>query len=157
MIDFLNSLVHSQDVFITRALNRVSNTNRDPMLSRYLLNQLCMVEVANRVYQNHVRTQTTTAQVTFNIPANFLDSVQVFPTAAQIEAGTETLTSPPADTSCAICQERITSDATRIRHCEHVFHRSCVNTWFSMSVRCPVCRYDIRGEGQLSQTSSADE
>lgn len=157
MIDFLNSLIHSQDVFITRALNRASNTNRDPLMSRYLLNQLCMVELANRAHQNYVRTQTATTQLTFNIPANFLDAVHVSPTSAQIEAATETLTSPPADTSCAICQENITTDASRIRHCQHTFHRSCLNTWFGMSVRCPVCRYDIRGEGQLSQTSSADE
>jgi len=157
MIDFLNSLVNSQNIFITRALNRASNTNRDPLMSRYLLNELCMIELANRIHQNYIRAQQRTPHLTFNIPANFLDAVQVSPNASQIEGATETLTSPPAETSCAICQENVTADATRIRHCQHTFHRSCLNTWFSMSVRCPVCRHDIRGTGQLSQTSADDE
>lgn len=157
IIDFLNSLAHSQDVFITRALNRVSNTNRDSLLSRYMLNQLCMVEVANRVYQNHIRSTSNAATLTFNLPANFLDSVQVSPTAPQIENALESLTTVTAGTQCAICQESLTADISRIRHCSHTFHRTCLNTWFAMSVRCPVCRYDIRGTDQPSQTSADDE
>jgi hypothetical protein len=156
MLDLLESMVDGRNAFF-RGLNRISNSNRDGIISRYLLNDLIIMELANRVHQHYVRLQTGTTQLTFNLPANFLDPVQVSVTPAQIEAGTEILAEPPADTQCAICQDSVTVDATRIRHCHHVFHRTCLNTWFSMSVRCPVCRYDIRGTGQLSQTSSADE
>jgi hypothetical protein len=155
-LDLLGTIVDGRNAFF-RGMNRITNSNRDAILSRYLLNELCMMEFANRVHQNYIRTQQTTAHLTFNIPANFLDPVQVSVSPQQIQDSTETLTSPPADTQCAICQENITSDATRIRHCQHTFHRSCLNTWFSMSVRCPVCRHDIRGTGQLSQTSADDE
>jgi len=52
----------------------------------------------------------------------------------------------PADTNCAICQERNheTETVWRKLHCSHYFHRSCVDRWFLRNVHCPVCRYDIR-------------
>jgi hypothetical protein len=42
----------------------------------------------------------------------------------------------------------------RLRVCQHSFHRACIQTWFRASVRCPVCRRDIR-EDPAAQTSSA--
>lgn len=52
----------------------------------------------------------------------------------------------PADTNCAICQERNheTETVWRKLNCSHYFHRTCVDRWFSSNVHCPVCRYDIR-------------
>lgn len=48
---------------------------------------------------------------------------------------------------CSICQDSYSSDGTtcrRIDHCGHIFHRSCIDTWFQTHSTCPMCRYDIR-------------
>jgi hypothetical protein len=73
---------------------------------------------------------------------NFFDPVPVVPTVDQIRAATESHVNI-RDQTCAICQEPVEC-ATRIRHCGHCFHSSCIGQWFSMNPRCPVCRHDIR-------------
>lgn len=73
---------------------------------------------------------------------DFFEPVPVTPTQEQITNATETEVSV-TDTTCAICQDAVTS-ATRIRHCQHSFHSNCINEWFELNSRCPVCRHDIR-------------
>jgi hypothetical protein len=49
--------------------------------------------------------------------------------------------------ACTICQDGLRNGNTqlrRIRHCGHVFHRVCIDTWLSSNVRCPICRHDVR-------------
>jgi RING-H2 zinc finger domain len=86
----------------------------------------------------------TTARNTNNVWAD----VPVVPTAAQIEAGSDVveLVDVPEEEKCAVCQERGTEGPWRHLHCDHYFHRDCVDRWFSRNVHCPVCRADIRGE-----------
>ena len=107
-----------------------------------------------------------TERVVMNIPLNtlldpsgnfmrsFLDPVPVIPSRAQIAAATETHINTP-DTTCAICQESVEC-ATRIRHCGHCFHGQCINEWFTMNTRCPVCRHDIRDLQPTTSSSSND-
>ena len=83
---------------------------------------------------------------------NFMDSVAVVPSPQEIANEVEDFTSSSQQT-CAICQDAISSGGARLRVCHHVYHRTCIQTWFCASVRCPVCRRDIR-EGQATQTSS---
>jgi L-lysine 2,3-aminomutase len=155
MLALLAELVEGRNLFLTRGINRISTTHRDALTSRFFLNELCYLEIANRVFQNHVRTQSVNAAatlLTLNIPTNFMDPVAIRPTAEQITAATASVPQPLADTTCPICQDALTSNATRITHCNHTYHQTCLDSWFTMSVRCPVCRYDIRG-GQATQTS----
>jgi hypothetical protein len=58
--------------------------------------------------------------------------------------------------TCAICQDDIASGTTMriINHCEHSFHKDCIDVWFSQNVHCPVCRHDIR---DLDEQSEAEE
>ena len=159
MLTLLAELVEGRNVFLSRGLSRMSNTHRDALISRFFLNELCYLEVANRVFQNHLRNQTVNAATTLlslNIPTNFMDPVVVRPSAEQITAATESVAQILPDTSCPICQDALTSNAVRIRHCNHTYHQSCLDSWFTMSPRCPVCRYDVRG-GQTDQTSPAAE
>lgn len=159
MLALLAELAEGRNVFFTRGLNRISNTHRDALMSRFFLNELCYLEVANRVFQNHIRNQSVNTAATLlslNVPTNFMDPIVVRPTAEQITAATEPVAQPLADTTCPICQDPLTNDAVRITHCNHTYHQSCLNSWFTMSVRCPVCRYDIRGD-QANQTSPAAE
>jgi hypothetical protein len=32
-----------------------------------------------------------------------------------------------------------------LTHCNHYFHKNCIDVWFESHVHCPICRYDIRG------------
>jgi hypothetical protein len=88
------------------------------------------------------------------IPQN-LTPVIVAPTIDQIAAATEIRMASTADETinCSVCQESVVDgQALRsINHCGHTFHRNCIDTWFRTSVRCPVCRHDIR------ETADPDE
>jgi len=83
--------------------------------------------------------------------AGFLDAVPVRPTAQEIDQGSQILqsTSVGDDVLCTICQEhdqspRAESVWRKINSCSHLFHRSCIDRWFTRNSHCPVCRYDIR-------------
>ena len=92
--------------------------------------------------------------ITFPVDFNtFSNPVLVTPTQEEITREIETFMSSSIQ-QCSICQDDISSDGVRLHVCHHVFHRSCIQTWFGASVRCPVCRRDIR-EDPASQTSSA--
>ena len=49
------------------------------------------------------------------------------------------------DPKCSICQEEF-SDGQRLRRieeCEHYFHKSCIDTWFTTHDTCPMCRASV--------------
>jgi hypothetical protein len=159
MLGLLSELIEGRNSFLSRGLNRISVAHRDALASRFFLNELCYLEIANRVFQNHVRNHSVNVAATLlslNVPTNFSDPVTVHPTSEQITAATEPVPQVLPETSCPICQDALTSNAVRIRHCSHTNHQSCLDSWFTMSVRCPVCRYDVRG-GRQDQTSPAAE
>jgi hypothetical protein len=37
-----------------------------------------------------------------------------------------------------------TEECRRLKPCQHVYHRTCIDQWFLRSVACPTCRHDIR-------------
>jgi hypothetical protein len=78
------------------------------------------------------------------LPPGWNDPIVVHATPEQILAATETSTPEDDSGNCAICQETLTSPATRIRHCGHSFHTTCISEWLTRSVHCPNCRHDIR-------------
>lgn len=50
-----------------------------------------------------------------------------------------------SETNCAICQDAmVVGQVTRRLSCQHAFHLSCVDVWFSSRPTCPTCRHDIR-------------
>jgi hypothetical protein len=86
-----------------------------------------------------------------------LTPVVVRPTDSQIENATERIPfdQTMVNTSCPITQSPFqTNDRIiRIRHCGHCFIEEGLIDWFRQSVRCPVCRYDIRNN---SRTQTID-
>lgn len=84
-----------------------------------------------------------------DIPEN-LTPVPIRPTQEEIDAATFLSSiERPADIICPICQshdlENNSSPTWRyIRHCNHQFHKECIDHWFQENVHCPVCRFDIR-------------
>ena len=71
--------------------------------------------------------------------------VIVRPTQQVINENTEVVTATVRG-DCSICQEayEVGASIRKILFCQHVFHTSCIDTWFTQSVRCPMCRHDIR-------------
>lgn len=102
----------------------------------------------------------TTPLQTFN-QNGFMDPVPVLPSQEQINRATEEVIFGEIETEQQHCpidlipfeqNERL----IRIRHCNHVFRRNNLVGWFGTSVRCPLCRYDIR-EYQQSESNGVEE
>ena len=78
-----------------------------------------------------------------------MEDVVVSPSTEQIRlATTVSKTEKSMDDNCAICQEEVVTDSEirTINHCNHAFHKGCIDQWFERSVFCPICRIDIRSE-----------
>ena len=152
-IESLQGLIESRNIYIGRTINQFRPADRPASYNQFILNERMYLEVLFRILNQEIRASQTTSQLVLNIPSNFLDSIPVVPTAAQIVASTDIVEGSHGN--CAICQEAIATGGSRIRQCGHTYHRGCIEDWFAMSVRCPVCRHDIRETtGPVAQTSS---
>ena len=84
--------------------------------------------------------------------ATFMEAIPVRPTTNQIEAGSEVIqgSAVTEGTMCTICQENAPSprdppsEWRRLRGCSHLFHKACIDRWYTRNAHCPVCRADIR-------------
>jgi len=126
-------------------------------------------EITNRQVLNVLRAQIAANQAvryTVNIPlANMAtslpsgtrweDPVPIVPSVEQRIAATENGVQAPENTTCSICQEGLTR-CVRLRHCGHFFHADCIEQWFTMSPRCPMCRHDIRGAEADSSSGQSE-
>ncbi len=155
VLSLIESMIYGRNQFLNSwNIRALPYEHRATMVSRYMTNELVYLEFINRVYVNDIQTQlAANALITFAMPNNFLQPVNVTASPAQINTSLEDF--PNTTSSCAICQDVISSGGCRIRQCGHVYHRPCIVNWLSMSVRCPVCRHDIREANQVVQTSSA--
>ena len=104
-----------------------NNSNNDPLTSLF-----------SRLFTNNI-TYTNLDNLT---------PVIVTPTYEEISNATEDI-SWNVDIGydvCPITQDRfVTGDnVSRIHHCGHCFTCEALTHWFTLSVYCPVCRYDIR-------------
>ena len=153
-MELLLLITRGRNEFFSSSNIRLLNyPSRTALITRYMNTDDVILENMNRLYTNHLYTNVANAVFTATLPIRFNDPVVVAPSQLQINSALES--HEASDSPCAICQDSITSNGVRIRHCRHSYHRSCISNWFSMSVRCPVCRYDIREVGQSGQTSAA--
>lgn len=160
IVDLLHEMMEARTEFLTNDTIRAINyPARTTLIARFLNTEQLILELVNRIHTTQIYGDFTQALLTVTLPAaaggvarNFSDPVPVTPSTNQINAGLESIET--ASSPCAICQELITSGGVQIRACRHEYHRSCISNWFSMSARCPVCRYDIREAGQTGQTSA---
>lgn len=81
--------------------------------------------------------------------AAFTAPVVIRPNETVLAANTELIlgsTIPLTQRNCSICQDVIvpTEECRRLKPCQHVYHRTCIDQWFLRSVACPTCRHDIR-------------
>ena len=147
----VDGMIQGRNEFLNdQTIRGLPFATRSNVVTQYMNNEILLLSFLTRVYLNSRQTQN--AVITFNLPNNFMNPVEIVPSAQQISSSLQD--SSNVSGNCAICQEAVSSGGCRIRQCGHSFHRSCILNWFSMSVRCPVCRHDIREENLVTQTSS---
>lgn len=162
LISVIQGLLDSRATFLEDTLPVFGRETALQAYNRFMINEMCILELTNRVFQSEIRNRQTNHVLTIpvtlmeNNPA-FNEPVIVRPTAEQIRNATQAVQQVPANTVCAICQEEIAVNGVKISHCDHLYHESCLQNWFSLSVRCPVCRHDIREVDQEAQTSPDEE
>ena len=159
ILEVLQDIVRGRNTFLCdRVIRSVPFMYRYALMSRYMQNESRLTELISQLYTNSInRTAAAQTLITLSFPdpmsVGFADNVIIRPNQDQLQRNLQDCSATTS--SCAVCQEVISSGACLIRQCAHVFHRSCIESWFSMSVRCPVCRHDIREENLTTQTSSA--
>jgi hypothetical protein len=145
ILDILDQVLHTDRIFyqsarilqVGRRENIIDTHQRNTAVLLGLIRSYMSVESPMYSVRYNVTVPNT-------LPPGWNDPVVVHPTADQILAATDTATPSDDSGNCAICQETLTSPATRIRHCGHSFHTTCISEWFTRSVHCPNCRHDIR-------------
>jgi hypothetical protein len=158
-LDVINALTHTERVFYSN-MRYLDSATRNNVILAHQRNMRDALGILRSYIDPPIRAPPRAQHMVFNIPltfdgsGNFFDPVPVYPTAAQIANAVETRVAV-ADTTCAICQEAVTL-GTRLRHCGHCFHGTCIAQWFTMSTRCPVCRHDIRQFTQTARQTNND-
>jgi hypothetical protein len=144
ILDTLDSLLQTERTFYQSV--RILGANRaETVIETHQRNTAVLLGII----RSYMAVESPLYSVRYNVtvpstlPPGWNDPIVVHATPDQILAATETGVSFH-DENCAICQETITTPATRIRHCGHIFHPNCISEWFTRSVHCPNCRHDIR-------------
>ncbi|XP_068117525.1 E3 ubiquitin-protein ligase synoviolin [Hyperolius riggenbachi] len=57
------------------------------------------------------------------------------------------------DNVCIICREEMLTGAKRLP-CNHIFHTSCLRSWFQRQQTCPTCRMDVLRASLPTQTQA---
>lgn len=84
----------------------------------------------------------------------------VIPTALEINTATITTTfsnlENPQNTTCPITRESFNADdnVTQIIQCGHTFNTNNLYEWFNHNSVCPMCRYNIRTNSDVTPTTS---
>ncbi|XP_031442732.1 E3 ubiquitin-protein ligase synoviolin isoform X1 [Clupea harengus] len=55
-----------------------------------------------------------------------------------------------SDNVCIICREEMVTGAKKLP-CNHIFHSSCLRSWFQRQQTCPTCRMDVLRASQPNQ------
>ena len=83
--------------------------------------------------------------------AAFRSPVIVAPSTAALALNTTILNASDVSNNlvgvvCTICQDTVvpTDLCRRLNACQHVYHKGCIDEWFTRSVFCPSCRHDVR-------------
>lgn len=88
----------------------------------------------------------------------FEQSVPVVPSADDISNGSILYDYPENSGAdrCSICQEEfvVNQQIRKLTFCNHVYHKGCIDVWFTRNPHCPICRHDIREPGTPAQTNS---
>ena len=154
ILSLIEDMIEGRNYFLSNeTIRSIPFHDRHSILSRYMANEFALVDLMARIHNRQAVAEAATTLLTFTIPAGFTDPVPVLATQAQITASLEDRLSMTGN--CAVCQDAISGAGCQSRQCGHSFHRGCIVNWLSLSVRCPVCRHDIREASPPNGTSPA--
>lgn len=136
-------------------LNNFINPIENIITETYDISSVFQIPSAQRHPTTNNSLMSILLDAVTNMPRADLEPVVVRPDNQTIDRAT-TLRSAhdvDGDEVCSVCQDHYTEgQAIRsITHCNHMFHKSCIDQWFERNVHCPVCRYDIRQTPNLMQ------
>ena len=143
ILDVLQEILETDRSF-HREIHLLQGSTRNHLVASQLRNTSLALSILRlaAVYPPPT-TMVMNIPITMDASGSFFDAVPITPTRAQITAATEREVAMPPSSTCAICQDAVTS-ATRIRACNHTFHAACLDQWLQLNPRCPVCRHDVR-------------
>jgi hypothetical protein len=140
-----------------------TDINTDPIESSTSIPQLDLNLFNNRSLERRIRNvMPELLEITvFNnnrriMRHNFRDSntdtledVPIVPSLNTIRESSEVLLYSSGTfqyTSCSICRNDFAENEIirKLNNCNHIFHMSCIDTWFESNIRCPICRNDLR-------------
>jgi hypothetical protein len=137
--------------------NMPNNTSLYDNISNIFSDSVPISQINNTTVNRNISTLESMS----NFLNNFLNTnIIVRPTPQQIESSTRIIrygdVDNPLSESCPISLDNFNQDdmVIQILHCGHLFHQEQFNAWFESSVRCPVCRYDIRNYRPLSRRNT---
>ena len=143
IVEMFREIVRADESYFRMITRQVDREQILPLSRSYMIMRQSMFGlIETLVFPPEPTTPPVT--MTFQMPAGWNEPVPVVATPAEIHSSMVRLAASDPPQVCAICQDSITAEGVQLRNCEHNFHRSCILTWFSTSVRCPVCRNDIR-------------
>ena len=140
VLDIIQEVLETDRSFHT-IVRLLDAERRESLVAAHMRNMNNALALA-RHYMSTNANNTVVMNIPLNLNSSFFDTVPVVPTSQQIQQAIERSVDV-TDTTCSICQDTVTS-ATRIRSCGHCFHDDCIQQWFTMNPRCPMCRVDIR-------------
>lgn len=147
------NLAPPPSVSLVSTLRGLSPIQTPPSVPAQQINQLVLEpDAASQLFTSffnrsleHPLTTSATFRILGNLGSLFED-VPIVASQLDIETASSLcdLDRVPADSVCAICQDRGETTPWRRLHCGHIYHQQCIDTWFHQNVVCPVCRADVR-------------
>jgi len=155
-----NNLVHyDYDNPINPHVYNTNNTNRRN--NGFNRNRNRNINQNQNVNTNQNPNQNTNTNDFYPFLRNFLNTIIVVrPTEVQIQNASRIIryadVDNPLSETCPISLEHFDENdmVRQLLHCGHLFHQPQFEEWFNSNTRCPVCRYDIRTNNSVSQTTS---
>ena len=144
-----NSTINQYHTNIQNAISILQNIDTQRHSRVNGSENITPIQLPLRAPSSTNRARENTIFYTTFIPEN-LQNVIIQPSEEEINRSVEnvryTQTNIIDDNRCPITLEpfMIGDNVSRIRHCGHTFSIASLQNWFRGSVRCPVCRYDIR-------------
>lgn len=151
LLNTINEMTRSEESSIRQLIRALPNP--DSHVRDYINLRTRMYELVETLHQSTYQNEEEDDEsehllprIQINLPVNWEDPVAVVPTNQQIDHAILDISEGSEAGTCAICQDTIEHrpDGCRLRNCGHRFHDTCIHQWFTRSVRCPVCRNDIR-------------
>jgi len=61
------------------------------------------------------------------------------------------------DNVCIVCREEMSAPTTKKLPCGHIFHKTCLRSWFQRQQTCPTCRLDVLRSPQARARQQAQQ